>query len=287
MNEHIYIDTDQDFRAFLGRLKERAVRDIALDIEGEFNLHVYGERFCLLQLTDGSEDVAIDPFGVSGDLLKELLENRDLLKITYDSASDRSLMAKSHGIVMNSILDLRPAVDLLEFPKQGLSAVLADALGVEEAGSKKKFQQYNWTRRPIDPAAVQYALQDVRHLFPLKDVLLRRLAERGQLEAFFLENLKRQDRPPELNRKPGIFRSGRHARLTKSQKTAFEAIYDIRERYARDLDLPPNTVLSNNDLFSLVQGALSPVELPGNRRVPAATLEALKREIREYQDGRI
>ena len=287
MNEHIYIDTDQDFRAFLGRLKERAVRDIALDIEGEFNLHVYGERFCLLQVTDGSEDVAIDPFGVSGDLLKELLENRDLLKITYDSASDRSLMAKSHGIVMNSILDLRPAVDLLEFPKQGLSAVLADALGVEEAGSKKKFQQYNWTRRPIDPAAVQYALQDVRHLFPLKGVLLRRLAERGQLEAFFLENLKRQDRPPELNRKPGIFRSGRHARLTKSQKTAFEAIYDIRERYARDLDLPPNTVLSNNDLFSLVQGALSPVELPGNRRVPAATLEALKREIREYQDGRI
>lgn len=287
MNEHIYIDTDQDFRAFLGRLKERAVRDIALDIEGEFNLHVYGERFCLLQVTDGSEDVAIDPFGVSGDLLKELLENRDLLKITYDSASDRSLMAKSHGIVMNSILDLRPAVDLLEFPKQGLSAVLADALGVEEAGSKKKFQQYNWTRRPIDPAAVQYALQDVRHLFPLKGVLLRRLAERGQLEAFFLENLKRQDRPPELNRKPGIFRSGRHARLTKSQKTAFEAIYDIRERYARDLDLPPNTVLSNNDLFSLVQGALSPTELPGNRRVPAATLEALKREIREYQDGRI
>jgi ribonuclease D len=110
--------------------------------------------------------------------------------------------------------------------------------------------------------------------------------EAGRLEAFFLENLKRQDGAPELNRKPGIFRSGRHKRLTKSQKTAFQELYDIRDRYARDLDLPPNTVLSNNDLFALVQGEMTPGDLGGNRRVPASRLEALTREVREYMDGR-
>jgi ribonuclease D len=89
MNDHIYIDTDQDFRAFRTRLKERGVWEVALDSEGEFNLHVYGERFCLLQLTDGREDVAVDPFTVSGNLLKELLEDRDLLKVTISSTPRR------------------------------------------------------------------------------------------------------------------------------------------------------------------------------------------------------
>ena len=279
MSAYTHIRDNTEFQRYLERLKERCVRSIALDIEGEFNLHVYGERFCLLQLFDGSEEAVVDPLSVSGDLLKRLLEDRDLLKITYDSASDRVLMAKTHGIVMNSILDLKPAVELLELPKQDLKSVLENALGIQESGSKKRFQQYNWTRRPIDAEAMDYALQDVRHLFALKDALLGRLSKEGKMDLYVLENLKRQDQQPDVDRKAGVLRSGRFKRLSSAQKTEFERIFEIRERHARELDLPPNTVVANNDLFAVVTGGMSIKDIRGNRRVPAAILETIKREM--------
>lgn len=279
MSDYTYIGKDSQLVDYLQRLKERDVRVIAIDLEGEFNLHVYGERFCLLQAFDGREEVVVDPFTISIDLIKAFLENRDLLKITYDCASDRALLFKSHRIVMNSILDLRPAVDLLGFHKQDLKSVLDSALGVYEPGDKKRFQQYNWTRRPIEAPAIDYALQDVRYLFALKDALLHQLAEAGQMESYILENLKRQDRLPAIDRKPGIFRSGRHARLRRDQQKEFQRIYDIRERHAKELDLPPNTVLANNDLFAIVTGEIDLAGARGNRRMPADSLQALKREI--------
>lgn len=279
MSDCTYIDHDSQFRAYLQRLRDRGVTQIALDIEAEFNLHVYGERFCLLQLYDGREEIVVDPFSVSGNLFKELLENRDLLKIMYDCSSDRLLLAKTHGIILNSILDLRPAVELLDFPRNDLKTVLQVALGIEGSGAKKRFQQYNWTRRPVEPAAIEYAVQDVRHLYALKDALLERLSDAGKLEEYILENTKRQDRDPDVNRKPGLFRSGRHKRLSANEKRELQRIYDIRERHAQELDLPPNTVLANNDLFALVTGELSLENVRGNKRVPAARLEAIKLEI--------
>mgnify|MGYP006292668193 FL=1 len=278
MTSYRYIDSDAELTAYRRSLQDRGVSVIALDIEGEFNLHVYGERFCLLQLFDGKEEVVVDPLGISTDSLKALFENRDLLKIIYDSASDRLLLAKTHGILMNSILDLRPAAELLEFPKKDLKSVLQDSLGLEEGGSKKRYQHYNWTLRPIDPGAIEYAIQDVRHLFALKDVLLEKLANNKLLDTYILENLKRQDQEPDVNRQPGILRSGRFKRLSATQQQEFQRLYDIRDRYARQLDLPPNTVVANNDLFSLVAGKLSAESLRGNRRIPDPVLRAIKEE---------
>jgi ribonuclease D len=285
MNEYTYIDSDKALIDYRKGLKDNGITSVALDIEGEFNLHVYGERFCLLQLYDGQQEVAVDPLAVSRDLLKSILEDRDLLKITYDCASDRVLLAKSHGIVMNSILDLRPAVEILDFEKQDLASVLDAALGIQEPGSKKRFQQYNWTRRPIESDAIAYAMQDVRYLFALKDTLLDKLVQRGQLEAYILENLKRQDRIPDVDRKPGVFRSGRHKRLNRAQKQDFQRIHDIRDRYARELDLPPDTVLANKDLFALVTGEIEINDVRGNRRVPPEKLEELKREVATARSG--
>ncbi|TVR52223.1 MAG: 3'-5' exonuclease [Spirochaetaceae bacterium] len=276
MSEFTYIKTDAQFGEFLERLSARGVETIAADIEGEFNLHVYGERFCLLQLYDGHEQVVVDPFTVSADSIKKLLESPDPAKVTYDSASDRLLLAKSHGITMAGIVDLRPAVELLEFPKQDLSSVIRATIGGTESGSKKKFQQYNWTRRPLDRGAIEYALQDVLHLFSVRDVLFERLRADGLMERYEEENQRRQDRLPDVNRKPGVFRTERHKRLTREQKREFERLHTIRDRHARELDLPPNTVVRNDDLFGLVTGRLAPEQIAGNRRMPEARLRSIK-----------
>ncbi|TVR66378.1 MAG: hypothetical protein EA427_16175 [Spirochaetaceae bacterium] len=285
MSTYRFIETAREFSAYRGQLEQRHVGIVALDLEAEFNLHVYGEHFCLLQIHDGTEAVLVDPQAVPVEAIGAFLEDRDILKITYDSAGDRGLLFRNHGIRMRSLLDLRPAVDLLNYEKQGLSSVLESALGHTPGPGKKRYQQYNWMRRPIDPGAVEYAIGDVLHLFELKDHLLEELRRGGLLERYILENLKVQDQDPETGRKAGFLRTGRFRKLPRPRQEHLEEIHAVRERYARELNLPPNSVLPNGALFEIVQGSQDLESLRPARGVPRGTFEAMLREIRER--GRI
>ncbi|TVQ27729.1 MAG: hypothetical protein EA382_03080 [Spirochaetaceae bacterium] len=113
----------------------------------------------------------------------------------------------------------------------------------------------------------------------MRDVLFERLAAAGLTDAYREENRKRQERVPDVNRKPGVFRSGRHKRMTRDQKREFERLYDIRDRHAQALDLPPNTVVANDDLFALAAGTITPDQIRGNRRLPDATLRQIRIEM--------
>ncbi|MFW5743689.1 MAG: HRDC domain-containing protein [Spirochaetota bacterium] len=279
MADYTSVGSDAELASFLTRLRDRGVSEVAVDFEGEFNLHVYGERLCLLQIAHPDEEAVVDPFTTSNEALRGFLEDSQIRKITYDSSSDRLLLAKSRGLRLVSIEDLRPAVELLEFPKRDLGSVLETALGHRPAGSKKRFQQYNWTRRPLDPAAVEYALRDVRHLAALRDELFARLDKQGLLDEYRAENERLESIEPNLNRKPGVFRSAAHKRLSPEQKREFQRLYEIRDRHARDLDLPPNTVVANKELFALARGAMDVSSITGNRRVPAERLERIRKEM--------
>lgn len=285
MSTYTYVQNDAQFAACLERMRARGVQAIAMDLEGEFNLHVYGERLCLLQLFDGEEEVVVDPFTTSVPAIGELLESPAIEKITYDSASDRLLLAKAHGIAVRSIVDLKPAVEILELEKQDLKSVLAEMLNIRDAGSKKKFQQYNWTRRPIDPEALAYAARDVRHLFDLRDALFAKLEAAGAMEEYLEENRRRQEREPDIHREPGVFRSNRFRRLRRGEKQEFRRLFDIRDRFARELDLPPNSVVANNDLFALAVGQITPSDLRGHRRLPDRVLRAVQGEMEAQVSG--
>lgn len=263
------ITGNKEFRSYLQSLTERKATMLGLDIEGEFNLHVYGERLCLIQVYDGSESSAIDPVGIDVQLLQEFFEDRSTLKIMYDSLSDQALLFKTMQIRIRSILDLKPAVDLLEYEKRDLGSVLGSSLGIT-IEKKAKFQQYNWTTRPLAADAVEYALGDVEYLFRLKDHLLAELAEKSRLDTYLHKNLMVQNKAPDTDRKPRLFRSGQFRGLSPKAKTLFEQLYEIRDTYAREVDLPPDMLIPKQQLFQLASGNLEPSALRPNRRVPSA-----------------
>ena len=167
---YTYITSDSGLVDFRKHLHGNRIDEISMDFEGEFNLHCYGEKLCLIQIFDNKKYYIVDPFTVSKEELKKTLEGREI-KLFYDASSDRMLVYKQYGIKIASILDLKILVDLLEFKHNALNDILNNLLKLE-AYKKKKFQMYNWTKRPIDEDAIQYALSDVEYLFRLKDVLL-------------------------------------------------------------------------------------------------------------------
>jgi ribonuclease D len=274
MQPDLYIDNDRSFESWFRSIPAQQFA-VAVDLEAEFNLHRYGEHFCLLQVFDGNTAVAIDPQTVSIDLIQGFLENRNLLKITYDSASDRALLYKNHRILMNTILDLQPAVQLLEFKKQGLGSVLEEVLRIPPAQDKQRFQQYDWTRRPIHPDALAYAMDDVFHLYRLRDELFERLRLAGLMDRYWVENFRGQSKEPELDRKPGMLRGGRYKRLKPHQQALLDRLHAARETVAAEVNLPPNSVFPNRALFGVATGELRLEAVRPPKPVPRSAFEDL------------
>ena len=265
---------------------------IALDFEGEFNLHRYGEHLCLIQIFDGEEQVVIDPLVMKQTQpLIDLFEKPDLPKLMYDASIDLALVQHIYGVRLLSILDLRPAVTLLGFERQDLSSVLKEVLGREPLG-KRKYQMYDWTRRPIDRAAMSYAMGDVLPLFELKERLFASLQEQGLMDAYLLQNLMVQNGPIRPMHQDRHARAKGYRHLDQTQQTRFKALFEIRDELAREADVPPHMLFPNQDLLELARqttlsgsGSARMEERVG-RRVPRSVRERLLHRFSDiFSDG--
>ena len=247
----IELKNDTEIYSYLKKLDENNQKIIAVDVEAEFNLHCYGEHLCLIQIFDLVNEIIIDPFKFKdSEALKRLFEKRDLLKIMYDSLSDAALIENEYGIKIRSVLDLKPAVALLEYPKQSLANILSEELGIVPL-NKKKFQKYNWMRRPINKAAIDYAMGDVKYLFRLKEKLFDKLRNNELLDTYILHNIMIQDGTNNKNKKAKYEKAKGYNRLDKNQQKIFKEIFNLRDAFAKKLNKPPNYVFNNADLLEL------------------------------------
>ena len=278
MGSYEFIQTEDAFNRYYETLKTEGIALIALDIEGEFNLHQYGEKLCLVQIFDGIRRVIIDPFPLSSQTLQTLLGDEKIIKIMFDASSDASLLKNQHQIDLLSVLDLRIAVELLSFPKKNLHAVLHEVLGLN-LESKSRFQRYNWTRRPLDPAAVEYALGDVIYLFDAKDRILSRLQEKGLYEEFLTRSIIQQNKDYRKNPADRHKNFKGYKRFSPGEKKMFKEIFYIRDRHARELNLPPNMVLENREIYSLLKDPTLINQVKFHPRIPGKTVRALQSEV--------
>ena len=65
MIEYTLIKSDDDLIKYRKYLDHNNITIVSMDFEGEYNLHIYGETLCLIQIYDGNKYFVIDPFGIS------------------------------------------------------------------------------------------------------------------------------------------------------------------------------------------------------------------------------
>jgi len=250
--DYCYLNKKEELFSYLESLEDKKCYMIALDIEAELNLHAYGETLCLIQIFDGTDRIIIDPLEIDNTGLKTLFENRNILKIMYDASSDSSLLKNAYDIDMKSVLDLRPAVELLIYEKNDLHSIIASELAITLT-RKTKFQRHNWMRRPIDKEAIEYALNDVIYLFKLKDALLSKLYARNLLDMFILKNLQVQNKDYARSPMDKYLKMKGYHSLTRDEKNIFRKIFDVREKYAKISNMPAYYVIKREDLIEIAR----------------------------------
>ena len=246
------ISSDADIVEFRRHLQQNTIQTVAMDFEAEFNLHVYGEKLCLIQVFDGAKFFLIDPFRISRNELAALLEDKRVMKLFYGAESDIALVSKQYDIGMKSVYDLQLLVDVFDFQSKGLDQILSQVLNLP-AKNKKKYQQYNWTLRPIKEDALQYALSDVAHLFELKTRLTARLLAENKLDEL-IRKLVGRDTNMKINPVPRIKRTREYEDLKSGEKKRFDRLLEIRETHAKKLNCPPNNLISKEQLFRFAEG---------------------------------
>lgn len=266
MKEYTSIKTDDDLIQYRKYLDHNNITIVSMDFEGEYNLHIYGETLCLIQIYDGKKYFVIDPFGISKEELAKTLEDRKIMKIFYDANSDSKLLYKQYGIKMQAVYDLKILVNLLDFERKGLDAVIFRLLGITIL-KKKRFQQYNWTLRPVDKDAMQYALSDVEHLFVLKKKLFDLIEQEGKTEEL-IYNIISKAVDFDQKRIPGILKSFDYKKLRSAEKNLLKKIFEIREEIAKELNVPPNLVMTKSQLFGASKDFQTIRNLEFNRRIP-------------------
>ena len=279
MKEYKLISSNRDLIEYRKYLGKNNIEIVAMDFEGEFNLHVYGEKLCLIQIFDGGNYFVIDPFQISRDELAKTLEDRKVMKIFYDATSDSKLVYKQYGIKMQAVYDLKFMVDILNFDGRGLDAVISRLLDIT-ISKKKKYQQYNWTRRPVETDAMQYALSDVEHLFILKDKLFELVKKENKTEELIFSMIKKS---VDFDKKsiPGILKSMDFRNLKSAEKELLKKIFDIRENIAKELNVPPNLILPKKQLFQTSKDIKSIENLVFNRRIPKEQRDKFLSKLRE------
>jgi ribonuclease D len=253
MTPYDYIDTDPGIAALIKRLRDTRVTRLAIDVEGENNLHRYGIHVGLIQLFDGARGAIIDPLAARDrSLLKALLESAPWTLVWFDAGNDLLSFQHAMSIRPSPIMDLALAARML-----GKTGGLHEHTGqAGSASAKDRFQRSNWLRRPLSRALLDYAISDVLQLLPLADELMAELEKKGLAEAFRTRNLEQQEAVRVWNPLANFTRIAGYNRLSRLERRYARILWYAREYYARERDVPPGTVASKQEMGSVVARGL-------------------------------
>lgn len=236
---------------------------MGIDTEAD-SLHSYPEKLCLLQIAIPGEEQLVDPLA---DLhLEPMWEAFDRHELILHAADyDLHLLFNGHRFRPDRIFDTMWAARLAGELKFGLNDVLTRFLGVQ---LEKGAQKADWGRRPLTPRMIDYALNDVRYLNNLSQLLKEKLLSLGRLDwhrqvcARLIDECAVASEPDPNT----LWRVKGHERLTPAGLAVLREIWQWREMESRRTNRPPFFVVRHETLSELAaqasEGGLRAIRLP-------------------------
>ena len=126
-----------------------------------------------------SDRLSLDP-------LYELFRNSRVVKVFHAARQDLEIFQTEAGVLPEPFFDTQVAAMVCGYGDQVGYETLVRQIARAQVDKSSRFT--DWSRRPLSPAQMAYALADVTHLRRIYEVLSKRLAETGR-EAWVEEEL--------------------------------------------------------------------------------------------------
>ena len=242
------ITNSSDLAALCGRLQHETV----LTVDTEFmRERTYYPQLCLIQVAGTAEAAAIDALAPNLDLnpFWELMRNKNILKVFHAPRQDIEIFVNLAGLVPQPLFDTQIGAMAMGFADQVSYAKLAEALANTTINKEEQFT--DWTARPLRPAQLDYALQDVIVLRRVYEVMHAKLQEMNRLpwiaeETSRLNDINTYRVNPETTWERLRLRSNK-----PSAWAALRALTAWREREAMRVNRPRQMVLKDDVLTQI------------------------------------
>jgi len=246
----VYLHDASELTALLDRA--RAHGRISLDTEF-MREKTYWAKLCLIQIAVGDECAILDPFELT-DLspLLDVLSDASVLKIVHAGSQDLEIFFRLSGSAAGPVFDTQIAATVAGFPSQvGYARLVKDIFDVD---LDKSDTFTDWARRPLTPAQIEYALNDVRYLDNAYLEISGRL-ERDGRTSWLAADLERLSDPATYAIVPEeqYRRLKRIASLSRRQLGVLQAVAAWREREAMRRDMPRRWIIGDETLVEVAR----------------------------------
>lgn len=171
-----WIGEPDALRAALASRPER----IGLDTEF-IRERTYWPVLALVQVSIGDAVLLVDPTRPGmPEALAPILADTAIVKVMHSASEDLVAFQSTCGALPAPLFDTQVAATLAGVGGgMGYQKLVEHVTGVVLSKGETRS---DWLRRPLSPSQLEYAADDVRHLFALHDALVPRLRELGRLD---------------------------------------------------------------------------------------------------------
>lgn len=246
-----YVETQDDLEALVALLTGSKV----LCIDTEFlREKTYYAKLCLVQVNNGEVDAIIDPLSLDLRPFGALLADPSTVKVFHAGSQDIAILLHETGVAPRPVFDTQTAAALLGYPLQvGLASLVRSMCQVQ---LEKADSFTDWTRRPLTKHQLRYALDDVRYLPEIYELMVGELQAKGRLSWLDdeFEDMSDPSRyevdPREMWRKVK-----RTSSLSRRQLAIVRELASWREQQARVRDIPRKWVMADEALVEVARKA--------------------------------
>ena len=248
------IDNEHDLKALIDEALQR--ERVALDTEFFWERTFYPILATVQIGFSESECYLIDAVALPNlPGFGELLSSSSTEKILHDAQQDLAILCRAcGGDSPRNIFDTRRAAGFAGGDSTlSLANLLKAELGID---LPKTETRSDWLQRPLSEAQIEYALNDVRHLPQLRDILVSKAEKLGNLD-YLLEEMKIYDNPELcLDQEPeGLLHKIKAGRLEARERAILLELIRWREATAKQLNRPRNFILKNRELIEIAKAA--------------------------------
>jgi ribonuclease D len=243
-----YIETPE--KLLLAANEWKTCQELGIDIECENNLHHYGAYISIVQISSKDKNWVVDLISLkSVEPLIEMLENPAIVKIFHDVSFDFRILQHQLKCKPKNIFDTQIAALLLGIKDIGLGSLLTYYFNVKK---ESKFQMADWTKRPLTPEMLIYAVKDSNKLIDLKSILLRELTEKNRL-SWMQEECASIEKEDYQYKEGDFFDIKGISKLSNSERAVLKKLFDIREFLAKKVNRPVHFIMSTAKMIELAK----------------------------------
>src|SRR5689334_11738331 len=229
----------------------------------------YYPLLCVAQLASTDEAVVIDALAEGIDLKPffALMADPRVMKVFHAARQDIEICWHEAGIIPAPLVDTQVAAMVLGYGDSISYDQLVQRITGDTLDKSHRFT--DWSKRPLSPAQVKYAISDVTHLRDVFQALDADLHKRGRAD-WVGEEMEVLTSPDTYRVEPELAWQRLKTRARKPKELAvLMEVAAWREREAQTRDVPRGRVLKDDVVGEIAQQAPTTVErLAGLRSLP-------------------